>query len=80
MAKKRQKPGMPVPASGPLNTAQLRGDLRGLIDAGRAHVAQTLNAGMVLLYWSVGDRLRREILGEGRAAYSGQLLRRCRNN
>jgi predicted nuclease of restriction endonuclease-like (RecB) superfamily len=36
--------------------------------------AQAVNAGMVLLYWSVGDRLRREILGEKRAAYGEQIV------
>jgi hypothetical protein len=74
MAKKRQKPGSLVPAPAPLDTAQLLADLRGLIDAARAHVAQAVNAGMVLLYWSVGDRLRREVIGEGRAAYGEQIM------
>ena len=40
--------------------------LRTLIDAGRIRVAQSVNSGMVLLYWSVGDRIHRDILGERR--------------
>jgi hypothetical protein len=73
MAKKRKNPGLPVPTSA-FETAQLLSDLRVLIDAGRAHVARSVNAGMVLLYWSVGDRLRREVLGEERAAYGEQIV------
>jgi hypothetical protein len=29
---------------------------------------------MVLLYWAVGDRIRREILGEKRAAYGEPIV------
>jgi predicted nuclease of restriction endonuclease-like (RecB) superfamily len=75
MARKQPKPRLPVPAAAPLDTAQLLADLRTLIDAGRGRVARAVNAGMVLLYWSVGDRIRREILGEGRAAYGEQIVR-----
>jgi predicted nuclease of restriction endonuclease-like (RecB) superfamily len=52
----------------------LLADLRGLIDAGRAQVAQVVNAGLTLLYWAVGDRLRREILQEKRAEYGQEIL------
>jgi predicted nuclease of restriction endonuclease-like (RecB) superfamily len=75
MGKKRKKtPGPLVPADQPVETAQLLVDLRALIEAGRTHVAQAVNAGMVLLYWSVGDRIRREILGEKRAAYGERIV------
>src|SRR5207253_1494081 len=75
MGKRRKTtPGPLVPAGQPVDTAQLLVDLRALIEAGRAHVAQAVNAGMVLLYWSVGDRIRREILGEKRAPYSDQIV------
>lgn len=55
-----------------------------MIEAGRGRVAYAVNAGMVLLYWNVGDRIRRDILGERRAKYgeeivqsvSGQLTKR----
>jgi predicted nuclease of restriction endonuclease-like (RecB) superfamily len=75
MSKRRKKQaGGLVPAPGTPDTTQLLSDLRGLIEAGRAHVAQTVNAGMVLLYWSVGDRIRREVLGDERARYGEQIL------
>jgi predicted nuclease of restriction endonuclease-like (RecB) superfamily len=75
MNRKRKKAaGDLVPANQPPDTVQLLEDLRRLIDAGRAHTAQAVNAGIVLLYWGIGDRIRREILGEQRAAYGEQVL------
>jgi hypothetical protein len=59
MSKKRTKSGKLVHDQGPPDTAALLTELRGLIDAGRRHVAQAVNAGMVQLYWAIGDRLRR---------------------
>jgi hypothetical protein len=29
---------------------------------------------MVLLYWSIGERIKRELIGEGRAAYGEQIV------
>jgi predicted nuclease of restriction endonuclease-like (RecB) superfamily len=74
MSKKRSKPTRLVPAEPPPNTENILADIRTLIDAGRAGVAQAVNAGMVLLYWSVGDRIRREILGERRARYGEEVI------
>jgi len=74
MDKKRRKKADIVPTAKSPDAAELLRDLRALIDAGRTHVAQAVNAGMVLLYWSVGDRIRREILGEKRAAYGEQIV------
>src|SRR5262249_47378619 len=74
MSKKRKQSGGLVRAIQPPDTAALLKDLRHLIEAGRSHVARAVNAGMVLLYWSVGDRIRREILDEKRAAYGEQIL------
>ena len=54
---------------------KLLGELRTIIEAGRGAVAQAVNAGLVLLYWSVGDRIRREILGERRAKYGEEIVR-----
>jgi hypothetical protein len=74
MGKKRSNAGDLVPACQLPDTAPLLADLCALIDAGRTHVARAVNAGMVLLYWSVGDRIRREVLGEHRAAYGEQIV------
>ena len=42
-------------------------EVRQLIIEARAHVARTVNAGLTLLYWQVGDRIRREVLKAQRA-------------
>jgi predicted nuclease of restriction endonuclease-like (RecB) superfamily len=76
MGKKRKKAGELVPAPASPETTQLLSDLRNLIDAGRSRVAQAVNAGLVLLYWSVGERIHREILQEQRAAYGEQIVAR----
>ena len=52
----------------------LLGELRGLIDAARQHVAQTVNATLTLLYWHVGQRIRREVLQDQRAEYGEEIL------
>lgn len=52
----------------------LLADLRGLIEQARQHVAQTANSTLTLLYWQVGQRIRREILTDGRAGYGQQIL------
>ena len=54
--------------------APLLADIRSLIDAARAHVAQTANATQTLLYWHVGQRIRREVLNEKRAEYGAEIL------
>jgi len=48
---------------------QLLGDIRSLIENARGQVAQAVNAGLVMLYWGIGDRIRRETLGQKRAEY-----------
>lgn len=49
-------------------------DIRQLIEATRGRVAQNVNAELTLLYWKVGDRVRREILKERRAEYGQEIL------
>lgn len=51
-------------------------DIRALIAASRGHVAQAINSAMVLTYWSIGDRIRREVVGEERAEYGKRLVAR----
>ena len=54
--------------------APLLADVRGLILAAREGAARTVNAGLTLLYWEVGSRVRRGILGEKRADYGEQIV------
>jgi len=52
----------------------LLAELRSLIDAARRHVAQTANATLTMLYWHVGQRVRREVLKNTRAEYGEEIL------
>ena len=56
------------------NSDDLLGELRGLIDAARQQVAQTVNATLTLLYWHVGQRIRREVLQDQRAGYGEEIV------
>ena len=40
----------------------------------RRHVAQAINAGLTILYWEIGPRIRQDILEEKRAAYGAEIL------
>src|SRR5271154_6667135 len=44
-------------------------DLRSLIDQARKRVAQHVNTELVMLYWHIGNRIRKEILRDQRAEY-----------
>jgi len=52
----------------------LLGDLRTLIESARVRVAVGVNAEMVLLYWDIGERIKREILKQERAAYGERVV------
>ncbi|MBM4257511.1 MAG: DUF1016 domain-containing protein [Deltaproteobacteria bacterium] len=55
-------------------TKQLLGDIRNLIESAREQTAQVVNAGLVLLYWSIGNRVRRDILKQKRAGYGEEIV------
>jgi predicted nuclease of restriction endonuclease-like (RecB) superfamily len=58
-----------------LGSAQtLLQDLRELITSARETVAQTVNSALVMLYWSVGQRIRQDILKEKRAEYGQEIV------
>ena len=52
----------------------LLNDVRQLIEQARAHVASAANSAQTLLYWQVGERIRREVLGDSRADYGEQIV------
>lgn len=54
--------------------AALLAELRDLIEQAREFVAQTANSALTLLYWQVGQRIRREVLRDGRAEYGEQIV------
>lgn len=63
----------PMDVSGEAAPALLN-DVRQLIEQARAHVASAANSAQTLLYWQVGERIRREVLGETRADYGEQIV------
>ena len=65
----------PVPKALPASAAKpLLTDLRALILDARHQLAQTVNAGLTLLYWNIGTRIRKDILKEKRAEYGAEIL------
>jgi predicted nuclease of restriction endonuclease-like (RecB) superfamily len=60
-----------VPA---LADGALHAELRALIASSRQRLAGAVNAELTRLYWSVGQRLRTEVLGDARASYGAKLL------
>ena len=53
---------------------QLLSDLRTLIADARQDVARRVNSALVMLYWKVGQRIRKDILKEKRAEYGQEIL------
>lgn len=49
-------------------------DIRLLINSTRQQVAQIVNSALVILYWSIGKRIKTEILKEKRAGYGEEIL------
>jgi len=61
----------------PESTNSLHAELRTLIASSRQRLAGAVNAELTMLYWSVGERLRTEVLGGAdRAKYGDQLINR----
>jgi predicted nuclease of restriction endonuclease-like (RecB) superfamily len=73
---KAKSVAMPEQAATPAlpGTAPLLSDLRELILSARQQVAQTVNAGLTMLYWHIGTRIRKNILKEKRAEYGQEIL------
>ena len=53
---------------------ELLTEVRELILAARQTVARGVNAALVALHWQIGQRIRREVLGEKRAEYGGEIV------
>ncbi len=49
-------------------------DLRQIIEQARGHVAATANYELTMMYWHIGERINREILGNQRAEYGKQIV------
>jgi predicted nuclease of restriction endonuclease-like (RecB) superfamily len=55
-------------------TQALLSDIRSLIEAAHRRVSTTANVEMVLLYWHIGNRILKDILGMERADYGKQIV------
>lgn len=56
------------------NESRMISDIRALIDRTRQQVAVSVNAGMTIIYWHIGERINREVLGGERATYGKQIV------
>lgn len=54
--------------------SRLLHSLRDLIQNARRQAAIAVNIGLTVLYWRLGDRIRREVLGSERAGYGEQIV------
>lgn len=52
----------------------LLADIKQLIESAKTQVAVTVNSTMTIMYWHIGDRINRELLGGERAAYGKQIM------
>ena len=52
----------------------LIGDIRSLIETARQNVAVAVNAGLTILYWQIGSRIRQDILKKKRADYGEEII------
>lgn len=52
----------------------LMNDLRQIIDEARIHVASTANYELTMMYWHIGERINRDVLGNERAEYGKQIV------
>ena len=60
----------------PADDERLFGDVAGLIEGARTRAAAAVNSELVMLYWSIGKRVREEVLGGERAAYGQDTVKR----
>ena len=49
-------------------------DLRQIIEQARGQVAATANYELTMMYWHIGERINREVLGNQRAEYGKQIV------
>jgi predicted nuclease of restriction endonuclease-like (RecB) superfamily len=49
-------------------------DIRDLIEEARSAVAVVVNAGLTMLHWQIGRRVRQELLNEERAEYGARIV------
>ncbi|NGX54756.1 MAG: hypothetical protein KR126chlam2_00375 [Chlamydiae bacterium] len=58
----------------PASLDHLIGELRQMIDQTRETIASTVNSRLTMLYWHLGNRVRKEVLREERAEYGHSIV------
>jgi len=53
--------------------SSLHAEVRELILSALQQIAQTVNAGLTMLYWHIGRRIQMDILEEDRAEYGAEI-------
>ena len=61
-------------AMSPSNTPALLADLRQLIEQARHTALMAVNASLTLMYWHIGQRIHKEVLGGQRASYGTEIV------
>lgn len=69
-----QASGSPPIVFGELFPPALLKDVRSLIEGARRRASAAVNSEMVTLYWSIGERIRKDTLGSERASYGEQIV------
>ncbi len=59
-----------------LQSSNLFTEIRQLIDSAKVQVASTVNSAMTMMYWHIGDRINRELLGANVLHTASRLLHR----
>jgi predicted nuclease of restriction endonuclease-like (RecB) superfamily len=62
------------PVAKPAVPSDLLADVRALIEQARDATARAVNSALVMLYWGIGDRIRRDILREKRAEHGEAIV------
>ncbi len=57
-----------------MNENKVFDEIRALIEETRHQVASAVNSAMTIMYWHIGERINREVLGGSRAAYGKQIV------
>ena len=55
-------------------------DIRALTEQARAATARAINSAVTLLYWQVGQRIRRDSSTSSERNMASRLLQRCRDS
>jgi len=58
----------------PGGSRDLLNEIRSLIEEARRQTAAAVNVGLTALYWRIGNRILREVLGNERATYGEQIV------